>query len=122
MEDRQIIIDSFFAGDEGQYEDSLEIYTRACLDFAAESCDWLGLPEHKFYTADMWNETWEESCDNASGGVDCRWAFHRDEDTIWEHAEFFYVQEGIALLGLADEEDYDNDQRVRMERQYTGIR
>ena len=33
-----------------------------------------------------------------------------------------YAQEGIALLGLADEEDYDNDQRVRMERQYTGIR
>lgn len=57
MEDRQIIIDSFFAGDEGQYEDSLEIYTRACLDFAAEALIEMGadanIKDKEGYTALM---------------------------------------------------------------------
>lgn len=46
----------------------LHDYIESCIKFAADTKDWAGLDSYKYYTATQ-NGNWEESCDNAHGGL-----------------------------------------------------
>lgn len=46
----------------------LKDYIESAKIFANETKDWKNLNEYAYYTTN--GDGWEESCDNASGGID----------------------------------------------------
>lgn len=64
-------------------------YTEVCKNFAAETKSWGALDHYKFYTTT--GAGWEESCDNASGGIDVSWAFHQTAEKIEREAAQRFV-------------------------------
>lgn len=54
---------------------------------------------------------WQESCDNANGGIDVSWAFHQDPADIFDYAAQHFADSFTQLLQLAiDNDDRDPDQ------------
>jgi len=59
-------------------------YTEQCVKFAKDSKNWSRLPNN-FYTAKP-NSEYQESSDNADGGIDVSWAFKKSVAEIREDA------------------------------------
>ena len=59
-------------------------YLTICKEFANDSRTWSALEESRFYTTDI--SLWIETPDNAHGGLDVSWAFHRTESEIEQMA------------------------------------
>lgn len=76
-----------------------EAYLESCLAFAKDTTTWDNLPRSQHYTTDG-HESWEESCDNAHGGLDVRWAFHRAEDYIKSTCLRQFYDEMTNLISL----------------------
>lgn len=55
---------------------TLSEYTEALRTFQQASSGWYGLDLSHFYSATP--RGWYESTDNAQGGLDVSWAFHRE--------------------------------------------
>ena len=71
-------------------------YTTCCLAFAADTAEWGGLDPYKWYTT--YDGSWEETSDNANGGIDVSWAFHEKPDRIVQLAPQILVGQIIELL------------------------
>lgn len=68
---------------------NLEEYILTCKNFAHDTQDWGGLIDCKFYTTDGVG-CWDESFDNAHGGLDIAWAFHCTDEEIEAEARWRY--------------------------------
>ena len=84
-------------------------YAAACKNFSRNSQEWIGMDSRKFYTTSQTSEGWEESCDNAHGGLDVSWAFHRAEKDIEEEAPGMYARQIIETVKcmIDNRESYD---------------
>jgi hypothetical protein len=60
---------------------TIKEYVFICKKFAFDSREWYELPDGPWFTT-AGIEEWEESCDNAHGGIDVSWAFHKTDETI----------------------------------------
>lgn len=69
----------------------LKDYISAAKTFAAETQEWGNLNGYSFYTTT--GDAWEESCDNASGGIDISWAFHESAEKIEKEAGQHFINE-----------------------------
>ncbi len=58
----------------------LKDYIESAKNFSEETKAWGNLNEYAYYTTT--GNSWEESCDNASGGIDISWAFHESAEKI----------------------------------------
>lgn len=90
---------------------SLEEYKKGVKKFVADTKNWITLDDYKFYTATgNTNEIWEETSDNANGGLDVSWAFHKDNITDKEIVEKFYENIiGVLNTNIENEVDYINN-------------
>lgn len=86
----------------------LHDYIESCIKFAADTKDWAGLDSYKYYTATQ-NGNWEESCDNAHGGLGVDWAFLLSESNVMRFAPEWFIREcHDKLISLIDNNvDYD---------------
>lgn len=71
---------------------NFEDYKKCVLSFAEDTKEWEGLDERRWYTACNTYESWEETTDNSNGGLDIRWAFHRENISNTEILEHFYEE------------------------------
>ena len=89
---------------------NLEEYTLTCKEFAHDTESWGGLTDCRFYTTDGVG-CWDESCDNAHGGLDISWAFHCTDAEIERRARRRYESELKQELNDAlDDRDFDLQQ------------
>ena len=84
-------------------------YKNACVKFAADTKEWGDLDGYSHYTTT--GDGWTESCDNDSGGIDVSWAFWKNGFDPANDAMKFYKREYDALCQLADDDEWNNDQR-----------
>ena len=97
-------------------------YTESCLNFAKDTHNWLGLDEYKHYVTSCPTETyrddfghdvtvqgWCESCDNAEDGINVRWAFHKSESYIREHAPQEFVDKLLEAIQVAIDDEWDEE-------------
>ncbi len=86
----------------------LRDYVESCIKFAVDTKDWAELDFYKYYTATQ-DGDWEESCDNAHGGLGVDWAFLLSESNVMRFAPEFFVREcRDKLISLIDNNvDYD---------------
>lgn len=85
-------------------------YLNDCNDFARCSADWPDLDPRKPYITTN-GHGWQESCDNANGGIDVSWAFHQDPADIFDYAAQHFADSFTQRLQLAiDNDDRDPDQ------------
>lgn len=57
---------------------TLKEYTEREIQFAKDTKEWGHLDKFSHYTTGQW-EDWEETSDNAHGGIDLSWAFHKNK-------------------------------------------
>ena len=69
---------------------TFENYVKSCKQFAAETAEWGGVDPSQHYTT-VEPYGWEETCDNAHGGLFLDWAFHMDDSKIEKYAEQEYI-------------------------------
>lgn len=84
-------------------------YLDICQIFARDSEAWLGIDDGAFYTTAQTSAGWEESCDNAHGGLDVSWAFHKTEKEVKEEAPGMYARlivETVKCM-IDNQESYD---------------
>lgn len=81
-------------------------YLEYCKKFAEDSHEWAALDEFQFYTTHPL-DGWRESCDNAHGGMDVRWAFHCPESEIELLASRQFAEQIGALIEQTIDEDGD---------------
>ena len=86
----------------------LKDYIESAKIFANETKDWKNLNEYAYYTTK--GDGWEESCDNASGGIDSSWAFHEDAEKIEKEAGQHLIDEIANRLEQGIDEGWDADQ------------
>jgi hypothetical protein len=86
----------------------LKDYIESAKVFAEESKDWRNLNEYAYYTTN--GNSWEESCDNASGGIDISWAFHESAEQIEKEAGQHFVNEIADRLEQGIDEGWEADQ------------
>lgn len=73
-----------------EIEYCLKDYINGVKKFIEESKNWINIDSYKFYTCTgNVADDWEESCDNANGGLDISWAFKKKEITDLEIIEQF---------------------------------
>lgn len=88
---------------------TIKTYIESCIKFAAETKNWGDMYEYSHYTTDGIGG-WEESCDNAHGGLDVSWAFHESPEYIKAEAPQRFVDEIAAQLEQAIDEGWDTEQ------------
>ena len=86
----------------------LQDYISAAKTFAAETQEWGNLNGYSFYTTI--GDAWQESCDNASGGIDISWAFHESAEKIEKEAGQHFVNEIADRLEQGIDEGWEADQ------------
>lgn len=86
----------------------LKDYIESAKVFAEESKDWRSLNEYAYYTTN--GNSQEESCDNASGGIDISWAFHESAKQIEKEAGQHFVNEIADRLEQGIDEGWEADQ------------
>lgn len=91
-------------------------YTDACIRFSAETESWGGLDPYQHYTTT--GSDWQESCDNASGGLDVSWAFRLSEEKIQALACGKFLELLTAELEQGIDEGWDAGQWAVMARRY----
>lgn len=69
---------------------TLDQYTSTAIKFAKDTANWYHLDDYKWYTTNGRN--WEESDDNANGGLPIDWAFHLTEDEIKQCAAENFIE------------------------------
>lgn len=89
------------------YSDSVKNYAEICKKFSYDTEEWGGLDGYKFYTTD--GASWEETSDNAHGGVDVSWAFHLTDEEIEMRAAEELLEQLMNELNLADSDGWDSD-------------
>lgn len=88
----------------------LKDYIESAKVFAEETKDWGNINEYAYYTTT--GNGWDESCDNASDGLDISWAFHESADEIKKEAGQHFINEIAARLEQGIDEGWDNGQLV----------
>lgn len=89
---------------------TIKEYILTCKNFAHDTKDWGGLTDCKFYTTDGVGY-WDESPDNAHGGLDIAWAFHRTDEDIEAKAKRRYESQlQQELSDSLDDRDFDLEQ------------
>lgn len=86
----------------------IQEYVKSCIQFSHDTYKWAELDDTKFYTTTP-NGGWEETCDNAHGGLDVSWAFKLTSGKIKEFGPQEFVNrccEEITAL-IDNEVDYD---------------
>ena len=83
-------------------------YVQACIDFSHDTASWGALDERQFYTTT--GTRWEESCDNAQGGISVAWAFHCSDEQITRIAPEVYRDEISQELRVAIDDEWQPDQ------------
>lgn len=86
----------------------LKDYIEATKNFSEETKAWGNLNEYAYYTTT--GNSWEESCDNASGGIDISWAFHEDAEKIEKEAVQHLIDEIVDRLEQGIDEGWDAKQ------------
>lgn len=84
-------------------------YLSDCIDFAEKSESWNELDHSKPFITTNGNG-WQETCDNANGGIDVSWAFHLTADEIRADAPQQYADAITELLQLAIDDEWTADQ------------
>lgn len=87
--------------------DSVKNYAEICKSFSKDTSEWGGLDDFKFYTTD--GASWEETSDNAHGGVDVSWAFHLPDDEIEMRSAEELLEQLMNELDLADSDGWGSD-------------
>lgn len=89
---------------------NLEEYILTCKNFAHDTERWGWLTDRKFYTTNGVG-CWDESGDNAHGGLDIAWAFHCTDAEIERNAKWRYeAQLKQELDDNLDDRDFDLQQ------------
>lgn len=88
---------------------ALNLYVESCLKFASDSKDWGGIDGYRHYSSDG-SGGWYESCDNAQGGLDVSWAFHRGENEIIGNAPHAFIDFLLESVEQGIEEAFDDGQ------------
>ena len=83
-------------------------YTQTCKQFARETKKWAALDEYKHYTTSPL-DGWEETPDNAHGGIDVSWAFHMNATDIEKQAPQKFIDCLIDEMYIMDEPLYYED-------------
>ena len=86
----------------------LDDYIDKCKKFSKDTKKWAALDEYKLYTTSP-IDCWEETPDNAHGGIDVSWAFHMKAADIQKQAPQKFVDLLIDELYLMDEPLYYED-------------
>lgn len=86
----------------------LQDYIESAQTFATETKDWGSLNEYAYYTTT--GNGWDESCDNAPGGLDISWAFHESSEKIEKEAGQHFINEIADRLEQGIDECWDADQ------------
>lgn len=85
-------------------------YLNDCNDFARCSADWPDLDHRKPYITTN-GHGWQESCDNANGGIDVSWSFRLRADKVRAAAPQKFADAFTESLQLAiDDDARDPDQ------------
>ena len=87
--------------------DSVKNYAEICKRFSNDTSEWGGLDDYKFYTTD--GAGWEETSDNAHGGVDVSWAFQLSDGEIEMRAAEELLEQLMNELDLADSDGWGSD-------------
>lgn len=87
--------------------DSVKNYAKICKKFSADTVDWSSLDEFQYYTTS--NQDWEESSDNAHGGIDVSWAFQLSDEEIEMRAAEKLYEQLMNELELAYSDGWDSD-------------
>lgn len=87
----------------------LRDYTDAALKFAADSAAWGAMEPFARYTTGYPGQ-WEETTDNAHGGLDLSWAFHERAAVIRDEAPRRFISDLAALLEQGIDEGWDAEQ------------
>ena len=91
----------------------MERYTQSCLMFSYASESWGAVDPYKFYTSDR-ADYWRETCDNAHGGLDVSWAFHKTSEYIKENAPAHLLREVLELVRLAADDEWSPEQIYKL--------
>lgn len=84
-------------------------YKKACIKFAGDTKDWGNLDGYSHYTTT--GDGWTESCDNDGGGIDVSWAFWKTGYDPANDARTFYEREYESMIRLAEDDEWDAEQR-----------
>ena len=87
--------------------ESVKNYAEICKSFSKDTAEWGGIDDFKFYTTK--GTSWEETSDNAHGGVDVSWAFHLPADEIEMRAAEELLEQLMNELDLADSDGWGSD-------------
>ena len=111
---RKNVIKTVYDGDENKYTSALLKYTDGCVDFANDSREWYAMDNrYPFYTIEMINGgKWNETCDNAQGGICCKWAFHKNENEIRKNAEHEFLEYISDFLEISDYDEWSQDEII----------
>lgn len=88
---------------------TITAYTNAAIKFAKDSADWADMDPRAFYSTSN-TDIWEETCDNAHGGLLLDWAFHLSEDEIRASAPQKMLDQLASMLDQAIDEEWDAEQ------------
>ena len=86
---------------------SVQAYADICKKFSTDTAEWGGLDDYKYYTTAA--NGWEETSDNAHGGVDVSWAFGLSAEGIEQRAAEELFEQLMNELDLADSDGWDAD-------------
>ena len=104
-------IDGLFEPEAAEYtfvDEDCRRYMYHCKAFAKDTAGWDALDPHKFYTTNT--SGWEESSDNACGGLDVSWAFHMPEDLIEYLAPQYLVRNILTILDTGTSDEWSSEQ------------
>ena len=97
---------------------TFENYVKSCKQFAAETAEWGGIEPSQYYTTvDPYG--WDETCDNAHGGLHIEWAFHMDERKIDKYADDEYIKQIANNAQQLIDEDGDLQQWQAFIKKYS---
>ncbi len=87
---------------------NVESYIDCCKKFAKDTQGWARLDDYNYYTTQN-DSDWAETCDNAHGGIDVSWAFHKSSVAIKKRApKMFCAKISNEISTLVDNGvDYD---------------
>lgn len=84
-------------------------YLNACLKFAKDTENWSWLDRSRWFTTNGSGD-YEESCDNANGGIDVAWAYKMNPDKVRKYAPQEFMDRCVEFLQLAiDDPSAAND-------------
>lgn len=107
---KELVIEKILNYNKSQFKirnSSVEKYAEICKKFSADTAEWGGLDEYKFYTTD--GTGWKETADNANNGADVSWAFNLSADEIEQRAAEELFEQLMNELDLADSDNWGCD-------------